>query len=74
MKTALTFAAGLLAISSMAFAADNGGKNDGKNNDATHTGSIKSDDGNTVPLGDREFCVANPKDSKCQGLGTGTQQ
>lgn len=71
MKIALALAAGLLAASSMSFAADNnGGNNGGKDGmkDNTNTGSIMSNDGNNVSIEDREFCVANPKDSKCQGL------
>ena len=49
MKLALTLAAGMLAASSLAFAADNnGGKNDGKNDnmmDQSTTGSIRNQDG-----------------------------
>jgi hypothetical protein len=76
MKTALatTLAAGLMAVSSFAFAADNNnGTKDGMKNDNQTTGSIDSNDGNTVPLEDREFCIANPGDSKCQGLGETNQ-
>lgn len=71
MKVALTLAAGMLAASSMAFAADNnGGKNNGKDSalDNSKTNSINSE-GRTISPEEREFCVANPGDSKCQGLG-----
>jgi hypothetical protein len=72
MKVAIasTLAAAILAASSLAFAADNnnGGK-DGMKTDAEKTGSINNNDGNTVSIEDREFCLANPGDSKCQNLG-----
>lgn len=43
MKLALTLAAGLLAASSMAFAADNGGgKNDNNGRDNMTTGSVNN--------------------------------
>jgi len=71
MRRALTLTAGLLAASSFAFAADNngGGKNmnDETNRDLQTTGSINSE-GRTLTPQEREFCVANPSDSKCQGL------
>jgi hypothetical protein len=67
---ATTLAAGLMAVSSFAFAADNnnGGK-DGMKNDNQTTGSIDNNDGNNVSIEDREFCLSNPGDSKCQKLG-----
>jgi hypothetical protein len=46
MKIVIATAAALLAASSFAFAADNGGKNDGKdgmNNDPATTGSVTKD-------------------------------
>jgi hypothetical protein len=79
MKIALTVAAGLLAVSSFAFAADNNGGNnngakDGMKADQNTTGSVDNNDGNTVPLEGREFCLENPGDSKCQKLGGETNQ
>jgi len=71
MKIAMTIAAGLLAASSMAFAADNnGGKNmnDEGTRDAQTTGSVNTE-GRTVSPAFREFCNTNPSDSMCQGLG-----
>lgn len=72
---ATTFAAALLAASSMAYAADNnnGDNNDGMKNDPATTGSI-TNNGRSVPLEDREFCIANPSDAKCQDLGGVTNQ
>ena len=72
MKAAIatTFAAALVAASSLAFAADTGaGDNkDGMKNDPSTTGSV-TNDGRGVSPQDREFCLANPDDAKCQGLG-----
>lgn len=72
MKVATsTLAAALLAVSSIAYAADNnnnGGK-DGMKTDDAKTGSINNNNGDNVSIEDREFCLANPADSKCQNLG-----
>ena len=78
MKTAIasTFAAAMLAASTLAFAADNNaGKNpnDETNRDEQTTGSINSE-GRTVSPEERELCLANPSDSKCQGLGGETNR
>jgi hypothetical protein len=56
MKIALTLAAGLLAASSTAFAADNnnGGKNDGGKNDQDKTGSIS--DPSRPDMDDQKAC------------------
>jgi hypothetical protein len=71
MKVAIasTFAAALLAVSSLALAADNNGGKDGMKTDNEKTGSINSNDGDNVSIEDRQFCIANPTDSKCQNLG-----
>lgn len=76
MKTviATTFAAAMLAASSFAFAADNTGGKDGVKTDVEKTGSITKSSPDTVPLEDREFCIANPSDAKCQKLGGETNQ
>ena len=70
MKLALTLAAGLLAASSMAFAADNnGGKNDNNNTDKMTTGSIN--DPNRPDMEDAQKCrdhVAGG--APCQEPGT----
>jgi hypothetical protein len=70
MKVAIasTFAAALLAVSSLALAADNNGGKDGMKTDNEKTGSINSNDGDNVSIEDRQFCIANPTDSKCQNL------
>lgn len=73
MKAAIasTFAVAMLAASSFAFAADNNNnKNeaDGAPRDEQSTGSINTE-GRTLTPEEREFCLANPGDSKCQGLG-----
>ena len=78
MKVAIasTFAAAMLAASSLAFSADNnGGKNpnDQTIRDQQTTGSINSE-GRTVSPEERELCLANPSDSKCQGLGGETDR
>lgn len=78
MKTAIAsaFAAAILAASSLAFAADNDpGNNPGdeQTRDKQTTGSINSE-GRTVPPEQRDFCLANPSDSKCQGLGGESNQ
>jgi hypothetical protein len=72
MKIAIasTFAAALLAASSLAFAADNSNNSDGMKTDNERTGSIKKNNkGDNVPIEDRQFCIDNPADSKCQNLG-----
>jgi len=74
MKVAIasTFAAALLAASSLTFAADNNndGGNDGMKTDKEKTGSIKTNnEGDNVSIEDRQFCIANPADSRCQNLG-----
>lgn len=70
MKIALasTFAAAMLAASSLAFAAETISDQNQSNNQNDKTGSINKE-GRTLTPEEREFCVANPKDSKCQGLG-----
>jgi hypothetical protein len=67
---ATSFAAGLLAVSSFAFAADNNAGKDPNDTprDQQTTGSVNTE-GRTLSPEEREFCVANPADSKCQGLG-----
>ncbi len=80
MKLALTLAAGMLAASSFAFAADNnggnnngGGKNDGMT-DKMNTGSIdgRNDQGD---LDDATKCrEGTAGGAPCQELGTGMQQ
>lgn len=67
---ATTFAATMLAASSLAFAADNNAtkSNDDATRDAQTTGSVNSE-GRTVSPQFREFCNTNPSDSMCQGLG-----
>jgi hypothetical protein len=73
MKLAMTIAAGLLAASSLAFAADNNaGKNENDmQRDQQTTGSVNTE-GRTVSPAFREFCNTNPADSMCQGLGAET--
>lgn len=73
MKIALATAAALLSASSFAFAADNGGKNDGKN-DADKTGSIS--DPNRPDMDDAEKCrdhVAGGPVCNEQGTSTDMQ-
>ena len=70
MKTAIasTFAVAMLAASSFAYAADNNNNKDAGPRDEQTTGSVNTE-GRTLTPEEREFCVANPSDSKCQGLG-----
>lgn len=70
MKVAIasTFAAVMLAASSLTFAAETISDNNKSNKQNDVTGSINKE-GRTLTPEEREFCVANPKDSKCQGLG-----
>jgi hypothetical protein len=70
MKVAIasTFAAAMLAASSLGFAAETNNNNNKSNNQNDKTGSINTE-GRTLTPEEREFCVANPNDSKCQGLG-----
>ena len=82
MRNALatTLAAGLLAVSSFAYAADNnGGNNNGGNNnnstmDNTTTGDIQTRDG-TGDLEDQQKCrEGTGGGAPCQEMGTGAQQ
>jgi len=82
MRNALatTLVAGLLAVSSFAYAADNnGGNNDGTNNnnstmDNTTTGGIQTRDG-TGDLEDQENCrEGTGGGAPCQEMGTEVQQ
>ena len=69
MKVALASTiAAMLAASSTAFAAQTISNNNSSNKQNETTGSINKE-GRTLSAEEREFCVANPKDSKCQGLG-----
>jgi len=71
IKFATTLAAGLLAATSFAYAADN---NDGRKDplnerDQQTTGSINTE-GRTLSPEERERCMtASPQDASCQGLG-----
>jgi hypothetical protein len=70
MKVAIasTLAAAMLAASSFAFAAETISDQNKSNKQNDVTGSINKE-GRTLTQEEREFCVANPKDSMCQGLG-----
>lgn len=71
VKLATALAAGLLAASSFAYAADdNDGKKDmGTERDQQTTGSINTE-GRTLSPEERERCMtASPQDASCQGLG-----
>lgn len=70
MKVAIasTFAAAMLAVSSLAFAAETISDQNKSNNQNDKTGSINKE-GRTLTAEEREFCVGNPNDAKCQGLG-----
>ena len=78
MKLALTFAAGLLAMSSMALAADNnGGDNNGSKDgmkDNMTTGSTQTKD-STGDLDDQMKCrEGTGGGAPCQEMGTEIQQ
>lgn len=69
MKLALTLAAGLLAASSMAYAADNNGGKDNNKQDQTTTGSIN--DPNRPDMEDAEKCrEGTGGGAPCQEPGT----
>ena len=72
MKLALTLAAGMLAASSFAFAADNNGGNNNANNsnqDNMNTGSVTRD--GTGDLEDQKDCrEGTGGGAPCQEMGT----
>jgi hypothetical protein len=80
MRTALTttFAAAMLAASSMAFADDTGGTTTGTNSTGTtttdqmNTGSVQNP---SLSPADQERCKTAPaSDTTCQGMNQGTNQ